>query len=68
MALVLRLECDRPDCENAVEVAIEPDQMPGDVVVAEAWSLVRLAEGDEVVRCPEHPLRAGLIPPAPPVA
>lgn len=62
---VLRLECDRPDCENAVEVPIEPDKTPSEVVATVGWSLVRLGEG-EVVRCPEHRLRAGLIPPPSP--
>jgi hypothetical protein len=42
MALVLRLECDRVDCANAVEVPIGPDQTPGEVVAAEGWGLVRL--------------------------
>jgi hypothetical protein len=59
---VLRLERDRPDCENAVEVPIKPDQTASEAVAAVGWGLVRLGE-DEVVRCPEHPLRAGLIRP-----
>jgi len=61
MALVLRLECDRVDCANAVEVPIGPDRTPGEVVAAEGWGLVRLG-AEEVLRCPEHPLRQGLIP------
>jgi hypothetical protein len=65
---VLRLKCDRPECENTVEVSIGPDKTPREVVRAEGWTLVRLAEDDEVVRCPEHPLRAGLIPSTPPAA
>lgn len=64
MALVLRLECDRPDCENAVEVPIEPEETPSKVVAAVGWGLVRLGDA-EVLRCPEHPLRQGLIPPPP---
>jgi hypothetical protein len=67
MGLVLRLECDRVDCANAVEVPIGPDQTPGEVVAAEGWGLVRLGD-EEVLRCPEHPLRQGLIPPTPPAA
>jgi len=66
--LVLRLECDRPDCENTVEFPIGPDDTPREVAATEGWTLVRLAEDDEVVRCPEHPLRAGLIAPPPPAA
>jgi hypothetical protein len=67
MALVLRLECDRVDCANAVEVPIGPDQTPGEVVAAEGWGLVRLGD-EEVLRCPEHPLRQGLIRPTPAAA
>jgi hypothetical protein len=61
----VRIECDREDCGNAAEVPIEPDQTPREVAVAEGWGLVRL-DDDEVLRCPEHPLRQGLIPPTPP--
>ena len=67
MALVLSLECDRVDCASAVEVPIGPHQTPGEVVAAEGWGLVRLGDA-EVLRCPEHPLRQGLIPPTPPAA
>jgi hypothetical protein len=65
---VLRLECDRPDCDNTIQIPIGPNDTPRNVVAALGWSLVRLAEADEVVRCPEHPLRAGLIPPTSPAA
>jgi len=62
VAFVMRLECDHPDCENLVEVPIEPDETPREVAAAAGWSLVRLGD-DEILRCPEHPLRAGLIRP-----
>jgi hypothetical protein len=61
----IRMECNRDDCGNAAEVPIEPDQTPREVIAAEGWGLIRL-DDDEVLRCPEHPLRLGLIPPAPP--
>ena len=63
----MRLECDHPDCENLVEVPIEPDETPREVAAAAGWSLVRLGD-DEILRCPEHPLRAGLIRPTLPPA
>jgi hypothetical protein len=46
VAFVIRLECDRPDCENLVEVPIEPDETPREVAAAAAgawfgWATTR---------------------------